>query len=81
MVDGLPLFGGGQLAVDTTLVCSVTRDGAAKPRAATMSGACLEVARRRKEARLPRTRGNQGRARLVVLNSSVPSGPRQHEGA
>ena len=39
VVDGLPLFGGTQLAVDTTLVRPLTRDGAAKPRAATMSGA------------------------------------------
>ena len=39
VVDGLPLFGGAQLAVDTTLVCPLTRDGAAKPRTATMSGA------------------------------------------
>ena len=62
LVDGLPLFG---LAVDTTLACPLTRDGAAQPRAATMSGACLEVARRT-EARYPELVANQGRARLVV---------------
>ena len=87
MVDGLPLFGGAQLA---TLVCPLTRDGVAKLHAATMSGACLAVARRRKEARYPELVGTQGRARLVVLtgevggrfskNSSVPSGPRQRDG-
>ena len=71
VVDGLALFGGAQLAVDTTLVCPLTRDGAAKPRAATMSGACPEVARRRKEARYPELVGNQGRARLVVLAGEV----------
>ena len=38
MVDRLPLFGGAQLAVDTTLVCPLTREGEAKPRAATVSG-------------------------------------------
>ena len=27
VVDGLPLFGGAQLAVDTTLVCALRRDG------------------------------------------------------
>ena len=27
VVDGLPLFGGAQLAVDTTLVCALHRDG------------------------------------------------------
>ena len=31
VVDGLPLFSGAQFAVDTTLVCPLTRDGAAKP--------------------------------------------------
>ena len=41
-----------------------------EPSAATMSGACLEVARR-KEARYPELVGNQGRARLVVLAGEV----------
>ena len=48
MVDGLPLVqveGEGAFAEDTTLVCPLIRDGAAKPRVATMSGACLEVSR------------------------------------
>ena len=53
VVDGLPLFQGAQLAVNTTLVCPLTREGAAKPRSAVVSGVCLRVARRRKEA-LPR---------------------------
>ena len=70
-VDRLPLFGGAQLAVDTTLVSPLTRDGAAKPRAATMSGAFLELPRLRKEARYPELVGNQCRARLVVLAGEV----------
>ena len=32
VVDGLPLFQGAQVAVDTTLVCPLTRTGEAKPR-------------------------------------------------
>ena len=51
VVDGLPLFQGAQLAVDTTLVCPLTRTGEAKPRTVTESGASLKVARRRKERR------------------------------
>ena len=35
VVDGLSLFQGAQLAVDTTLVCLLTREGEAKPRTAT----------------------------------------------
>ena len=70
MVDGLPLFQGAQLAIDTTLVCFLTREGVAQPRTATMSGARLEVARRRKEARHLELADNRG-ARLVVLVGEV----------
>ena len=56
MVGGLPLFQGAQLAVDTTLVCPLTREG---------------VARRRKETRCPELVGDGGRARLVVLAGEV----------
>ena len=45
LVDGLPLFQGAQLAVDTTLVCPLTREGEAKPHTATTSGVRLEVAK------------------------------------
>ena len=41
VVDGLPLFQGAQLAVDTTLV-PLTREGAVKPRSV---GVCLRVAK------------------------------------
>ena len=59
MVDGLLLLGGAELAVDTTLVCPLTREGEA--RAATVSGACLTVAKPRKEARYPELVGDHGR--------------------
>ena len=71
VVDGLPLFQGAQLAIDTTLVCPLTREGVAQPRTATVNGARLEVARRRKEARYPELAGDRGRARLVVLAGEV----------
>ena len=49
VVDGLPLFRGAQIAVDTTLVCPLTREGRARPRCANVSGAAITAARRRKE--------------------------------
>ena len=39
VVDGLPLFSGAQLAVDTTLVCALRRDGRPTTRAAVEDGA------------------------------------------
>ena len=60
VVDGLPLIRGAQLAIDTTLVSPLSRNGTARPRCATESGAALERARTRKERRaspttIPRT--------------------------
>ena len=46
VVDGLPLFGGAQLAVDTTLVCALLANGSPRRGA-------LTAARRRKEATYP----------------------------
>ena len=71
VVDGLPLFRGAQLAIDTTLVCPLTREGVAKPRCATENGASLVRARTRKERRYPQLAGAEGRARLVVLGAEV----------
>ena len=39
VVDGLPLFSGAQLAVDTTSVCALRRDGRPTTRAAVEDGA------------------------------------------
>ena len=48
VVDGLPLFGGAQLAVDTTLVCALRSDG--RPtRAAVEDGAKVTRTRQRGE--------------------------------
>ena len=67
VADGLPLFHGAQLAVDTTIVCTVRGDGAPRRQCATTDGAALAQARRRKELRYPELTGEHGRARLVVL--------------
>ena len=71
VVDGLPLFGCAQMAVDTTLVCALRRDGRPTTRAAVEDGAKLVRARRRKEATYPELVGRHTRARLVVLGVEV----------
>ena len=49
IADGLTLWQGAQLAIDTTLVSLLRGDGSARPRAADHNGAALEAARRKKE--------------------------------
>ena len=57
VADGLPLFHGAQLAIDTTLVSPVGRDGLPRPRCAREDGAALTIARRRKERTYPELTG------------------------
>ena len=71
VVDGLPLFHGAQLAVDTTMVSPLRRDGIPHPRCADISGAAFTAARRRKEATYPEIHGRNGRTRLIVLGAEV----------
>ena len=71
VADGLPLFGGRQLALDTTLVSSLHCDGSPQPGAANRDGAVLDAARRRKNRTYPELIGPRGRARLVVLAGDV----------
>lgn len=68
--NGLPLWGGAQLAVDATLVSPVGRDGHPHLGASEVDGLQLQEARRRKETKyheLVRSR----RCRLVVLALEV----------
>ena len=53
VADGLSLFQGAQLAIDTTLVSALRADGTPRPRAATTPGAALDDARTRKETTYP----------------------------
>ena len=53
LADGLPSFHGTQIAVNTTLVSVLRRDGAFRTRCADVDGAALEAARRTKERRYP----------------------------
>ena len=71
IVDGLSLWHGAQLAVDTTLVSPLHGDGTARRHAATTSGVALQAARRAKETTYPELSGEGGRARLVVLAAEV----------
>ena len=67
IADGLPLWHGAQLAIDTTLVSPLHGDGTARRGAANSSGVALQAAWRVKEATCPELSGAAGRARLVVL--------------
>ena len=71
LADGLPLFGGAQLAVDTTLVSPLHCDGSPHARAANVDGAVLAAARRLKERTYPELTGPRSRARLVVLAGEI----------
>ena len=71
VADGLPLFGGAQLAVDATLVSALRSDGTARRRADQIDGVALMDARRRKERTYPELVGHNRRARLVVLAVEV----------
>ena len=53
IVDGLSLWHGAQLAVDTTAVSPLHGDGSARRNAATSSGVALQAARRAKETTYP----------------------------
>ena len=60
VADGLPLHGGAQLAVDTTMVSPLHRDGRARRGAAAHDGAALRQARTRKERTYPELAGEGG---------------------
>ena len=71
LVDGLPLYGGAQLAIDTTLVSPIHCNGSARPGTADIDGIILAQARRRKERTCLELVGRRFRARLVVLAGEV----------
>ena len=65
VADGLPLFGGSQLAIDTTLGSALRRDGTSRPQADSIDGVALAAARQNSRT-YPERSGGDGRARLVV---------------
>ena len=70
IANGLPMWGGSQPAVDTTLVSPLTRSGEPRSRGGTYAGAALQDARRNKERTYPELLQNR-RCRLVVLGIEV----------
>ena len=68
VADGLPLFDGAQLAVDTTLVSPLHCDGSVRPGALSTDGVALT---RRRQRAYPELVGPHRRARLVVLAGEV----------
>ena len=70
IANGLPLWGGAQLAVDTTLVSPLDASGAARRHQRQYQGAALRLARRAKERTYPELMRSQ-RCRLVVLALEV----------
>ena len=67
VVDGLPLYGGVQLAVDTTLVSAIQGNGEPRNGAAERDGVALAQAKRKKARMYPELVRPGARARLVVL--------------
>ena len=65
--NGLPLWGGMQLAVDTTLVSALSSTGAPRRYQNRAEGAALRQARRAKERTYPELLRPDSRCRLVVL--------------
>ena len=70
IANGLPLWGGSQLAVDTTLVSPLTSAGLPRRRRGSTAGVALAEARRAKERTYPEFAAAH-RCRLVVLGLEV----------
>jgi hypothetical protein len=73
IVNGLPLFQGAQLAVDTTLVSPLTSSSQPRRRQGVFTGAALAQARRSKERTYPEL-VNAQRCRLIVLAIEIGGG-------
>ena len=73
VADGLPVHGGAQVAIDTTMVSPLHSNGVARRGASVKKGLALEAARKRKEMTYPELAGEGGRARLAAFRScTVP---------
>ena len=66
IANGLPLWSGAQLAVDTTLVSALDSAGQARRHQRSTAGAALRIARKAKERTYPELLRSE-RCRLVVL--------------
>ena len=81
VANGLPLWQGAQIAVDTTLVSPLQRDGQPRPGADARPGLALAQAAARKRRTYPELQpGGRGRCRLVQRRS-VGAAPTAREGS
>ena len=71
LTDGLPLYHGRQLAIDTTFISALCGNGNPHPLACSVDGICLQRARGRKEATYPEFHDRGARAKLVVIALEV----------
>ena len=71
VADGLPLFNGAQLAIDTTLVSPIRGDGQPRPGCAAHAVRHWQWPGENKRRTYPELSGQHGRARLVVLAAEV----------
>ena len=79
VADGLPLFGGAQLAIDTTLVSSVRQDGTPRRGAASRDGTALAEARRRKARTYPELDGQEAALAWWCWQAKLEAdGPARH---
>ena len=60
VADGLPLFHGAQLAIDTTIVSPLRADGTSRPGSHARDGVALHAARRAKTRTYPELTGDVG---------------------
>ena len=81
IADGLPLLGGAQLAVDTTIVSALHCDGTFHQRAASADRVRCVAARRRKERIYPERIAPRSRCRVDVLANEVGGQPGPRPGA
>ena len=70
VVQGLPLHHGAQVAIDTTLVSPLKRDGTAHPKAHWLDGAALLQAAKDKETTYPELLSSR-RCHLLVAGHEV----------
>ena len=70
IANGLPLWGGSQLAIDTTIVSPLTSQAAPRQHRGQYAGTALRDARRSKERTYPEL-VHPGRCRLVVFGIEI----------
>ena len=71
VANNLPLYGGAQLAIDTTIVSALRGDGAPRAGASEHPGVAIRHAESKKRRTYPELCGSQARARLTIFAVEV----------